>query len=190
MDAARCRFACRGMSSWIHAPLEAEPGRGRQRSSKACPRGAEGFRDSHHCQRHSNPARAAPPKPAGAFQATAWTITETRNRLVNASLSHMAHSRFCPARCPEPLTAPGAAQACPSCLPSPANQLTFQDDPRLGRPFLPSSPSPKPRRRAERIGGVTSFDLSAESRNEFRDSLTTGPTIRVSLPSRSFSSVK
>ncbi len=47
----------------------------------------------------------------------------------------MAHTRLCSARWPEPLTAPGAAQACPSCLPSPANQLTCQADPRLGRPL-------------------------------------------------------
>ena len=90
---------------------------------------------------------------------------------MNTARSHMAHPRFCPARWPEPLTASGAAQACPSCLPSLANQLTFQDGPRLGRPFLPSSPSPKPRLRAERIGGVTSFDLSSGvPGNEFRAS--------------------
>lgn len=151
---------------------------------------------------------------------------------MNSGRSHRAHLRFCSARWPEPLTASGAAQACPTCLPSPANQLTFQDDPRPGRPlmkgnrfaprhssiggctrsrpsafpsrtpallalignrragsqghrplaplpfasvpnqrtfselsecarpFLPSSPSPKPRLRAERIGGVISIDLS------------------------------
>lgn len=163
---------------------------------------------------------------------------------MNTARSHMAHPRFCSARWPEPLTASGAAQACPSCLPSPANQLTFQDDSRLGRPlkkgnrfaprhssiggctrgrpavsssrtlailalighrragspgfrplaplpsasvpnqrtfadqpgyarpFLPSSPSPKPRLRAERTGGVTSFDLSSGAPgNEFRVSL-------------------
>lgn len=163
---------------------------------------------------------------------------------MNTARSHMAHPRFCPARWPEPLTASGAAQACPSCLPSPANQLTFQDDSRLGRPlkkgnrfaprhssiggctrgrpavsssrtlailalighrragspgfrplaplpstsapnqrtfadlpgcarpFLPSSPSPKPRLRAERIGAVTSFDLSSGvPGNGFRASL-------------------
>ena len=156
----------------------------------------------------------------------------------------MAHPRSCSARWPEPLTASGAAQACPTCLPSSTNQLTFRDDSRLGRPlkqgprfaprhssiggctrgrpaafssrtnaiialighrragspglrplaplpsasapnqrtfadqpdcarpFLPSSPSPKPRLRAERIGGVTSFDLSSGAPgNEFRDSL-------------------
>jgi hypothetical protein len=157
---------------------------------------------------------------------------------------HMAHPRIGSARWPEPLTASGAAQACPTCLPSPANQLTFRDGPRIGRPlkqgsrfapchasiggctrgrpaafpprtkaitalighrragspglrplaplpsasapnqrtfadqrgcvrpFLPFSPSPKPRLRAERIGGVTSFDLSSGvPGNEFRDSL-------------------
>ncbi len=54
---------------------------------------------------------------------------------MNASLSHMAHSRFCSARWPEPLTASGAAQTCPTCLPSPANQLTFQAESRLSRPL-------------------------------------------------------
>ena len=162
---------------------------------------------------------------------------------MNASRFHMAHPRLDSARWPEPLTAPGAAQACPSCLPSPANQRTRQDDPHPGRPlkqgprfapyhasiggftgcqpaffpfrtpamdaligsrlsgslglrplaplpltaasnqrnftdslgfarpFLPSSPSPKPRLRAERIGGVTSFDPSnGVPGNKFRDS--------------------
>ena len=54
---------------------------------------------------------------------------------MNPSRSHMAHPRFCPAHWPEPLTASGAAQACPSCLPSPANQLTRQDGSRPGRPL-------------------------------------------------------
>jgi len=162
---------------------------------------------------------------------------------VNSARSHLAHPRFCSARWPKPLTASGAAQTCPACLPSPTNQLTFLDDPRpsrplkqgprcapchasigsftqgrpavfpsrnlamdalignrragsqghrplaplpftsapnqrtftdrpdCARPFLPSSPSPKPRLRAERIGGVTSFDLSSGvPGNEFRDS--------------------
>lgn len=65
----------------------------------------------------------------------------------------MAHPRVGSARWPEPLTAPGAAQACPTCLPSPANQLTFQDDPRHARPFDPSS---RLRAAGDRIGGFTS----------------------------------
>ncbi len=67
-----------------------------------------------------------------------------------------AHSRFGSARWLEPLTAPGAAQACPACLPSPSNQLTFRDEPRLGRPFIASSLVPSARLRAQRIGGFTS----------------------------------
>jgi len=55
----------------------------------------------------------------------------------------------------------------PSALVS--NQRTFADRPGFARPFLPSSSSPKPRLRAERIGGVTSFDLSSGVLgNEFR----------------------
>lgn len=45
------------------------------------------------------------------------------------------HPRLSPAHGSEPLTAPGAAQACPTCLPSPSHQLTFQDDLRLGCPL-------------------------------------------------------
>ncbi len=47
----------------------------------------------------------------------------------------MAHPRFCPAHWPEPLTASGAAQACPTCLSSPPNQLTFQGDSHPSRPI-------------------------------------------------------
>jgi len=54
---------------------------------------------------------------------------------MNCSHSHMAHPRLDCAHWPEPLTAPGAARACPTCLPSPANQLTFQDDTRPVRPL-------------------------------------------------------
>lgn len=54
---------------------------------------------------------------------------------MNCSHSHMAHPRLGSAHWPEPLTAPGAARACPTCLPSPANQLTFQDDTRPSRPL-------------------------------------------------------
>ncbi len=49
--------------------------------------------------------------------------------------SSMAHPRLFPAHGPEPLTAPGAAQACPTCLPSPSHQLTFDDDLRPNRPL-------------------------------------------------------
>ena len=57
-----------------------------------------------------------------------------RNRLVSSPCSHMAHSRFNSAHCSHPATAPGAAQACPLCLPSGSNQRTGGGDPRLGRP--------------------------------------------------------
>jgi hypothetical protein len=54
---------------------------------------------------------------------------------VSAGVS-IAHPRFDAAHWPEPLTAPVAAQACPTCLPSPSNQRTVQDDSRLeGRRF-------------------------------------------------------
>ncbi len=162
---------------------------------------------------------------------------------MNSHLVTMTHPRRYSAHWRKPLTAPEAAQACPTCLPSSANQLTFDDDPRLGRslrksarfaprlstisdftehrpaafpprilamnalignclagspglrplaprpsasdpnqrkvseapgfacPFLPSSPSPKPRLRAKRIGSVTFLDLSiGVFGNEFRDS--------------------
>ena len=174
----------------------------------------------------------------------AFQVPQARGWDMKLSRSHMAHSRFYPAHWPEPLTAPGAAQACPTCLPSPANQQTSQGDSRpdrpieravrfapvpsqlgdftegqpavfpfripatnaliggrragsqgfrpltplpstpapnqrnsanplgFARPFVPSSPSPKPRLRAQRIGGLTSFDLSPGALgNEFRDSL-------------------
>ena len=47
---------------------------------------------------------------------------------------HPAHPRFCSAHCSHPATAPGAAQACPLCLPSGSNQPTGGGDPRPGRP--------------------------------------------------------
>jgi len=50
----------------------------------------------------------------------------------------MAHSRFFFAHCSHPATAPGAAQACPLCLPSGSNQRTGGDDPRPGRPVANS----------------------------------------------------
>lgn len=52
----------------------------------------------------------------------------------------------------EPLTASGAAQACPLCLPSPANQLTSFGDLRPTRPMEKArrfAPEPSP------LGGVT-----------------------------------
>ncbi len=57
-------------------------------------------------------------------------------------LSHfsMAHLRMNAAHGPEPLTATGAAQACPTCLPSPSHQLTFQDDFRPDCPLQKSAP--------------------------------------------------
>lgn len=47
----------------------------------------------------------------------------------------MAHWRYFAAHWSEPLPAPGAAQACPTCLRSPANQLTPQGDSRPHRPI-------------------------------------------------------
>lgn len=58
------------------------------------------------------------------------------------------------AHLPEPLTAPGAAQACPACLPSPSNQRTFLDPLGHARPFDPSSHLPLVGLRADRIGSV------------------------------------
>lgn len=55
------------------------------------------------------------------------------------------------------------------------NQRTFADQPGNDRPFLPSSPS-KPRLRAKRIGGLTSFELSIGALgNEFQAPLKTLP---------------
>ena len=47
---------------------------------------------------------------------------------------HPSHTRSPAAHCSHPATAPEAAQACPSCLPSGSNQRTGGADPRLGRP--------------------------------------------------------
>jgi hypothetical protein len=66
--------------------------------------------------------------------------------------SIMAHPLLCPAHGPEPLTAPGAAQACPTCLPSPSHQLTWIGDLRLGCPLQKSARS-APRHSA--IGNIT-----------------------------------
>jgi len=76
--------------------------------------------------------------------------------LIDTARSHLTHPRIGSARWLEPLTAPGAAQACPACLPSPSNQLTFCDRSPLGRPFIASSLVPWARLRAQRIGGFTS----------------------------------
>jgi len=45
-----------------------------------------------------------------------------------------SHPHPCAAHCPHSATAPGAAQACPTCLPTGSNQLTIMGDFRLGRP--------------------------------------------------------
>ena len=67
---------------------------------------------------------------------------------------------------------PGLRPLAPLPSASAPNQRTFSELSECARPFLPSSPSPKPRLRAERIGGVTSIDLSGGvPGNEFRDSL-------------------
>lgn len=53
-----------------------------------------------------------------------------------------------------------------------SNQRNLSDPLGFARPFLPSSLCQSPQLRAERIGGVTSFDLSCGvPGNEFRDSL-------------------
>jgi len=59
---------------------------------------------------------------------------QKRNRLGRSPCSHMAHPRFYSAHCSHPATAPGAAQACPLCLPSGSNQRTCVGHPRLSRP--------------------------------------------------------
>lgn len=71
-----------------------------------------------------------------------------------------AHPRLSPAHGPEPLTAPGAAQACPTCLPSPSHQLTLKGDLRPGCP-LQKSARFAPRHSA--IGNITD-DRPAENR--------------------------
>ena len=66
--------------------------------------------------------------------------------------SIMAHLPLFPAHGSEPLTAPGAAQACPTCLPSPSHQLTRVGD------FRPRCPLQKSARFAPRhfaIGNIT-----------------------------------
>jgi hypothetical protein len=47
---------------------------------------------------------------------------------------HPSHMRSLAAHCSHPATAPGAAQACPLCLPSGSNQRTGGNDPLPGRP--------------------------------------------------------
>jgi len=71
-------------------------------------------------------------QPAGAFQAPAFT--QTRNGIVDSPCFLTAHVRIFSAHCSHPLTAPGAAQACPLCLPSGSNQRTGSGDFRLVRP--------------------------------------------------------
>lgn len=66
--------------------------------------------------------------------------------------SIIAHPRLSLAHGPEPLTAPGAAQACPTCLPSPSHQLTWIGDLRPGCP-LQKSARFAPRHSA--IGNIT-----------------------------------
>ena len=68
----------------------------------------------------------------------------------------LAHPRLGSAPWLEPLTAPGAAQACPARLPFSANQLIFRGVPRLGHPFVASSLMPLAGLRAQRIGGLIS----------------------------------
>ncbi len=74
-------------------------------------------------------------------------------------------SRGFGAHWPEPLTAPGAAQACPAGLPSPANQLTSADSLDGVRPFDPSSRLPSVGLRGDRIGGG---DSSSSRENQPR----------------------
>lgn len=67
---------------------------------------------------------------------------------------------------------PGLRPLAPLPFTAASNQRNLSDPLGFARPFVPSSPSPKPRLRAQRIGGVTSFDLSSGvPGNEFRDSL-------------------
>jgi len=51
---------------------------------------------------------------------------------------HPSHTRSPVAHCSHPLTAPGAAQACPLCLPVGSNQRTCDGDLRLGCPVAKS----------------------------------------------------
>jgi hypothetical protein len=70
---------------------------------------------------------------------------------------------------PEPLTAPGAAQACPACLPSPSNQRTsVTTNARSAR--LKEAPAARPC--LFQTGGFTCLDLSTGVLgNTFRASL-------------------
>jgi len=88
--------------------------------------------DSRYPQRNRDPAQPDSPKPARAFQPP--TFPQTRIWLVSSPCSHLAHPRFYSAHCSHPATAPGAAQACPLCLPSGSNQRTGSGDFRLGCP--------------------------------------------------------
>lgn len=73
------------------------------------------------------------------------------------------------AHLPKPLTAPGAAQACPAGLPSPSNQRTFSDRLGWGRPFNPLSRLPLVGFRAARIGD--GYPSSSRGKRDFFDSL-------------------
>ena len=53
----------------------------------------------------------------------------------NVTRHTLAHPRPDRAHWPEPLTAPGAAQACPSCLPSLSNQRNLEGNLRPDRPI-------------------------------------------------------
>ncbi len=86
-------------------------------------------------------------------------------------LSHpsIAHSHSNLAHWSEPLTASGAAQTCPTCLPSPYNQLTVKDD---SRHDLPMQRGVRPSSRHSALGVGTSFDFSnGVLENQFQDSL-------------------
>ena len=64
----------------------------------------------------------------------------------------VTHPRLWPAHGPEPLTTPGAAQACPTCLPSPSHQLTGIGD---LRPHCPLQKGPRFAPRQSAIGNIT-----------------------------------
>lgn len=86
--------------------------------------------------------------------------------------SIMAHLRLFPAHGPEPMKAPGAAQACPTCLPSPSHQLTRLGDLRLGCP-LQKGPRFAPGHSS--IGGSTSRKALVPESSPKRDQLWSVP---------------
>lgn len=85
--------------------------------------------------------RSASGKPTGTI--------ETASVVISSEFICTDHAHL-----PEPLTAPGAAQTCPACLPSPSNQRTFLDPLGHARPFDPSSRLPLVGLRGDRIGSV------------------------------------